>query len=152
MSRNGASVKMSSSACSLRISKCLSSRLDAQSLPPLTPLSTLTPTKSLQLLLACFYRLLTISGQKSPKKWQAQKFPLNWPKSLANKSAHGKNFSGVFFDVFCQPEFESKVRITKSFLVPEISNCRALLVCDCTPMHCWLLEYQAHHKLLSRFS
>jgi hypothetical protein len=43
-------------------------------------------------------------------------YATSYPCTQCSESTHGKNFGGVFFDVFCQPEFESEVRITIEIL------------------------------------
>src|SRR5277367_1878984 len=56
----------------------------------------------------------------------------NLLKNLANRTSRGKNFGGVFLDVFCYPEFESAIRIALFSPDHEILNWWCLLVRDCT--------------------
>ena len=42
-------------------------------------------------------------------------------QNLANAIPHGKNFGGVFLDVFSFPEFESEVGLPKYTFLPKIS-------------------------------
>jgi len=48
--------------------------------------------------------------------------PKKWSKILANPISCGKNFGGVFLDVFSHPEFKSEVRLQKYSFLPKILN------------------------------
>jgi len=48
--------------------------------------------------------------------------PKKWSKFLANPISHGKNFRGVFLDVFSHPEFKAEVRLQKYSFLPKILN------------------------------
>jgi hypothetical protein len=43
-------------------------------------------------------------------------------KILADPIPHGKNFGGVFLDVFSHLEFEAEVRLPIYLFLPKISN------------------------------
>ena len=45
-----------------------------------------------------------------------------WSKIWRIRTARGKNFGDVFFDIFHQAEQESEIRLTKNWLVAEISD------------------------------
>jgi len=55
------------------------------------------------------------------------------PKIRPNPSARGKNFGGVFFDVFWQADQDSEKILPKYCLGAKISNWLTLSVHDCTP-------------------
>jgi hypothetical protein len=54
--------------------------------------------------------------------------PNFWPTPISR----GKNFGGVFLDVFSHPEFKSAVRLSKYSFLPKILELLSLFVRDCT--------------------
>ena len=62
-------------------------------------------------------------------------------KNLANRTSRGKNFRGVFLDVFRYPEFESAIRIAIFSADHKILNLLCLSVRDCiTKMGCLIIS------------
>ena len=53
-------------------------------------------------------------------------------KILAAQNTRGKNFGGVFLDVFHLAESESEVGLPSNFLIHEISKLSCLFVHDCS--------------------
>jgi hypothetical protein len=73
------------------------------------------------------------------KKWSGHPNPAKIPqileklsKNLAAQNTCGKNFRGMFLDVFCLPESESEISFLSNFHVHKISKLLCLFVHDCS--------------------